>query len=137
MPLSVLHGNDPVLKVNDPVLIQMGNRTLGSTETTVRLLFAISVIAMVGNCSVNPHLGSYLVICLHILSKTFCDFPHQVISHEPQEEGKACKTNDAKDDPRKKIDRDDCICEQHPPCFNKCCCFILSCKVFEDLCLWT
>ena len=53
MPLPILHRNDSVFNVNDPVIIQMGTRT----KPAEGFLFARMIARVpMENCPFNPHL---------------------------------------------------------------------------------
>ena len=64
--VSVLHRNDPVLKVDDPILFQMlmmmtmiGMLSSSSSNTVVKSLLAIATTALEVSSSVNSHLFAH------------------------------------------------------------------------------
>ena len=77
--VSVLHRNDPVLKVDDPIFFQMllmmtmigMLSSSSSSNTIVKSLLAVATTALEVSSSVNSHLGKGL---LTIISKfsNFC-----------------------------------------------------------------
>ena len=61
--VSVLHRNDPVLKVDDPIFFELMMMTMigmlssSSSNTVVKSLLSVATTALEVSSSVNSHLG--------------------------------------------------------------------------------
>ena len=65
--VSVLHRNDPVLKVDDPIFFELMMTMIGmlsssSSNTIVKSLLSVATTALEVSSSVNSHLGKDLLI---------------------------------------------------------------------------
>ena len=68
--VSVLHRNDPVLKVDDPIFFELMMMTMigmlsyssSSSNTIVKSLLSVATTALEVSSSVNSHLGKDLLI---------------------------------------------------------------------------
>ena len=66
--VSVLHRNDPVLKVDDPIFFELMMMTMigmlssSSSNTVVKSLLSVATTALEVSSSVNSHLGKDLLI---------------------------------------------------------------------------
>ena len=65
--VSVLHRNDPVLKVDDPIFFELMMTMIGmlsssSSNTVVKSLLSVATTALEVSSSVNSHLGKDLLI---------------------------------------------------------------------------
>ena len=65
--VSVLHRNDPVLEVDDPIFFELMMTMIGmlsssSSNTIVESLLSVATTALEVSSSVNSHLGKDLLI---------------------------------------------------------------------------